>query len=197
MNSGHVSGSPFSVIIQNVVALKFQQAFDENGVLYYIATAGGTHAYSNPHTSGRVVVSVSSICNGSAERFVQGASHNDQYNFTDEVPDSWMAVDLNRQLAPNYYCLRSGKQPASYKVRNWRLEGSKDGSSWTCLREHVNDSSLAATAFSVAAWPIENASAAVFRHFRVFQTAKNSSGTDMLACAGMELYGTLLPEEHA
>ena len=108
-----------------------------------------------------------------------------------------MAVDLQRLLAPTHYCLRSGTSYGGHKVRNWRLEGSKDGSSWTCLREHVNDASLAATAFSVAAWPIENASAAVFRHFRVFQTAKNSSGNDHLTCAGIELYGTLLPEEHA
>ena len=108
-----------------------------------------------------------------------------------------MAVDLNRLLAPTHYCLRSGTPDPYHKVRNWRLEGSKDGSSWTCLREHVNDASLAATAFSVAAWPIENASAAVFRHFRVFQTGKDSTGHDFLACAGMELYGTLLPEEHA
>ena len=110
-----------------------------------------------------------------------------------------MAVDLKRLFAPTHYCLRSGtpNHGFAYKVRNWRLEGSTDGSSWTCLREHVNDSSLAETAFSVAAWPIENASAAVFRHFRVFQTAKNSSGHDNLTCAGIELYGTLLPEEHA
>ena len=30
-------------------------AFDTNGVLYYIGTDGGTKAYENPHTSGKVV----------------------------------------------------------------------------------------------------------------------------------------------
>jgi len=175
---------------------EFHHSFDTKGVLYHIGTDGGKKAYINPHTSARVVASLSSSSSHSSPaRFVQGASHDGQHNYTDHKSGSWMAVDLKLQLAPTHYCLRSEK--SNQKVRNWRLEGSKDGSSWTCLREHVNDSSLAATAFSVAAWPIENASAAVFRHFRVFQTGKDSTGRDCLACAGMELYGTLLPEEHA
>ena len=51
-----------------------------------------------------------------------------------------MAVDLQRQLQPTHYCLRSDCN--SYKLRNWRLEGSNDGSSWTTLREHRGDASL-------------------------------------------------------
>ena len=187
--------------MQAGVTFEFGEAFDEKGVLYHIGSAGSTRPYRNPHTAGAVLASLSSTRPripqaSSAARFVQGASHDGQCNITASQAGSWMAVDLHRLLAPTHYCLRSDKSN-SHKVRNWRLEGSKDGSSWTCLREHVNDSSLAATAFSVAAWPIENASAAVFRHFRVFQTAKNSYGDDILACAGIELYGTLLPEEHA
>ena len=187
--------------MQAGVTFEFGEAFDEKGVLYHIGSAGSTRPYRNPHTAGAVLASLSSTHPhypewSLAARFVQGASHDGQPNFTANQAGSWMAVDLNRLLAPTHYCLRSDANNVR-KVRNWRLEGSKDGSSWTCLREHVNDASLAATAFSVAAWPIENASAAVFRHFRVFQTAENSSGNDYLMCAGMELYGTLLPEEHA
>ena len=48
-------------------------------------------------------------------------------------------------------------------------------------------------AFSVAAWPIENAGA--FRHFRVYQTGLNSSNANNLMCTGIELYGTLVEEE--
>ena len=45
-------------------------------------------------------------------------------------------------------------------------------------------------ASSVAAWPVEQG-AGFFRHFRILQTGKNSSGKDFLMCAGIELYGTL------
>ena len=48
-------------------------------------------------------------------------------------------------------------------------------------------------AFSVAAWPIENAGA--FRHFRVYQTGPNSKNNNHLMCTGIELYGTLVEEE--
>ena len=105
-----------------------------------------------------------------------------------------MAVDLKRHLAPSHYCLRSEKH-GSHTLRNWRVEGSKDGASWTCLREHVNDSSLAATPFSVAAWPIDNAAAAHFRHFRIRQTGPNSSDNHHLLCGGMEVYSRLDAEE--
>jgi len=175
---------------------KFQYSFDTKGVLYHIATNGSKRDYVNPHTSARVVASLSSSSSHSSPaRFVQGTSHDGQHNYTDHKSGSWMAVDLKRLLAPTHYCLRSSKHANSHKLRNWRLEGSKDGSSWKCLREHVNDFSLADTKFSVASWPIENADTAVFRHFRVYQTCKNSSGDNHLMCAGIELYGMLRNEE--
>ena len=51
----------------------------------------------------------------------------------------------------------------------------------------------AVAAFSVAAWPIENAGA--FRRFRVYQTGLNSGNHNHLMCSGIELYGTLGGEE--
>jgi len=106
-----------------------------------------------------------------------------------------MAVDLKRHLAPSHYCLRSDAHSGIHKLCNRRVEGSKDGASWTCLREHVNDSSLADTPFSVAAWPIDNAAAAHFRHFRILQTGPNSDRNYNLMCGGMELYGRLSVKE--
>ena len=34
--------------------------------------------------------------------------------------------------------------------------------------------------------------ATAYRHFRIYQTGKNSSNTDRLMCTGIELYGVLL-----
>jgi len=153
---GQVSGSPFSIQIQSGEVFVFEEALDKKGVVYHLATHGGTSAYSNPRSSNRVVASLSSVFvvgdteYGCPSRFVQGPSHDGQNNYTNNEANAWMAVDLKRHLAPSHYCLRSDSNSGIYKLRNWRVEGSKDGASWTCLREHVNDSSLATTPFSVA-----------------------------------------------
>ena len=187
---------PFQVAIQGV-RLCFTAPFDDKGVLHFIATDGGTCAYSNPHDSGRIVASMSSIFESSSQygdprRFVQGASHDGQYNFTNNQAGSWMAVDLKRQLIPSHYCLRSDKHSGgNHKMRHWRLEGSNDGSSWTTLREHSNDTALGDDAFSVAHWPLPDVATA-YRHFRIYQTGNNSSNNNTLICTGIELYGVLL-----
>ena len=171
--------------------LRFTAPFDGKGVLHFIATDGGTCVYSNPHDSTRVVASMSYIGNnhGDPRKFVQGASHDGQHNYTDNQAGSWMAVDLKHQLIPSHYCLRSDAN--SHKLRHWRLEGSNDGSSWTTLREHSDDTALAGGAFSVADWPLPDVATA-YRHFRIYQTGTNSAGNDRLMCAGIELYGVLL-----
>ena len=75
------------------------------------------------------------------------------------------------------------------------MEASTDGQAWTTLRSHRNDASLADTAHSTAGWAVaprvEGGTGACFSHFRVRQTGKNSSNTDHLFCAGIELYGEL------
>ena len=195
-----------------------QQTFEflvpfDHGVLFHIATGGGQGPFSNPHDSGRVRASMSSVGYGSPSNLVQGSKHNGSFNYTlnPGKPGAWMAVDLRRQLRPSYYCLRSDKHgvgaldvkdaPADNssvqhpsKPRNWRLEGSNDGRCWTPLRVHCNDCSLSDESFSVAAWPLED-TADFFRHFRIYQTGPNSAGTHQLMCAGIELYGTLLDAE--
>ena len=181
------------------IDLVFSAPFDTNGVLYYIATDGGKRAYSNPHAAGFVVASVSSTAatfSGMSipEKFVAHAHATPVLCFTKNVAHSWMAVDLGegRALKANHYCLRSDKH-AYYKLRNWELQGSNDGQSWTTLRRHANDTQLAMTAMSVAAWPIEQTAASIaYRHFRIQQYGQNSSGTDNLMCTGIELYGKMV-----
>ena len=57
----------YSIIINNLGTLIYQvlggftAPFDKNGVLYHIATRGGTEPYQNPHLSGAVSASMSSI----------------------------------------------------------------------------------------------------------------------------------------
>ncbi len=168
-------------------------------MLFHLGTAGGTRAYQNPHAAGAVVASMSSLAGNSSTkgdppRFVEHTHASPVNNYTDNVADSWMAVDLKAaRLVPNHYALRSDAQSGGYKLRSWRLEASNDGQAWTILLAHSGDASLGDEPMSVAAWPLDAAAVAgrSFRHFRIVQTGSNSSNHNTLMCAGIELYGVL------
>jgi hypothetical protein len=70
------------------------------------------------------------------------------------------------------------------------LEGSDNGVEWVPIRTHTNEAKLALAQFSTASWPVTVQSVG-FRHFRLFNFGVDSDGSDRLACAGIELYGTL------
>ena len=169
---------------------RFESAFDTNGILHHIGTRGGTTAYRNPHEAGWVVSSSSSLGRGAVDRFVQHTHATGVHNYTNNRPQSWMAVDLGegRVLVVDHYCLRSDQQNNAHKLCNWELQGSLDGQTWQTLRAHQDDTSLLPQAMSTAAWPVD-AGAQAFRHFRVLQTGLNSAKQNLLMCAGIELYG--------
>ena len=178
------------------VRLSCSQPFDTNGVLYHIATAGGTRPYTNPHTSGEVVATSSAKSTWphfTAARLVEHVHAAPVVsNATDSTAFGWMAVDLGegRSLRPTHYCLRSGLN--INRLRSWRLEGSNDGAFWSPLKTHADDTSLAETEMSVADWPIDGIEM-FYRRFRVLQTGLSSSGKHFLSCAGIELYGFFRP----
>jgi hypothetical protein len=173
----------------------YASAFDQNGLLYYIGSAGDTRAYVNPHASGDVVVTWSSICEGPVEYFVNN-QFNNQNSYTSNVAGSWMMVDLGgtRRISPNYYSLRHGLRNTNSCLRNWVLEGKvddSDTSAWVVLREHVNDTSINAVG-GTCSWPVINVGEnQCFRYIRIRMTGVTSNGTNYLACGGIELYGDL------
>ncbi len=101
--------------------------------------------------------------------------------------------DRSARARPLRAPLRSTLYHGNYKLRNWSLQASNDSATWTTLRQHSSDASLADQPMSVAAWPLDAAAVGgrAFRHFRILQTGPNSSGDNHLMCAGIELYGVL------
>merc|ERR1712046_413392 len=126
---------------------------------------------------------------GRVGQFVSHSVSN-EINETSRLSHSWMSVDLqDRIVFLEHYCLRGDIQ-TPFKLRNWVLEGSCDGSQWTILREHENDHALTEARHSEAAWSVEH-NGRGYRHFRIRQTGLNSGGWEELSCGGIELYGTL------
>ena len=74
------------------------------------------------------------------------------------------------------------------RLRNWQLQGSRDGQRWKTLKQHKDDQSLPAKGWCVAHWPVDGVKEE-YRHFRIKQNGKNSGGGNVLACSGIELYG--------
>ena len=169
--------------------LEYESDFDTNGVLFLLGTNGRTTAYVNPHTTGKVVVTSSSIGEGTLEGFIgHGRPPDDGYNYTNNVAGSFVALQLPLPLAVTRYTFRSDRSGASYALRDWNFEGSNDGVEWVVLRQHVNDTSLPAHQFATASWDV-NPDGLAFSHFRVHQTGVNSGGHHFLMMAGLELYG--------
>jgi E3 ubiquitin-protein ligase HECTD1 len=178
-----------------VLSLQYDDDFDQNGLLYYIGSAGGTRGYVNPH----VVVTWSSIgigglLGGRREYFVNNRFNNLNC-FTSNQAGSWMMVDLGatRRISPNHYSLRHDRGLDGY-LRNWVLEGKMDDSdtsAWVVLREHVNDASING-AGATCSWPVTSAGIAQsYRYIRIRMTGVGSNGSHYLRCSGIELYGDL------
>jgi hypothetical protein len=180
--------------------------FDEEGVLYHIATQGKTAPWSNPFISKQVVVRWSSRRDGDSytQNFVCGPSirgkntgFRGSESCTANRSNQWMCVDLGKKrlLKLNHYALRNGHSGTS-AMRNWEIQGARlDDGPWTCLRRHVDDRSLQKGAWSVAAWSIDEQAGGWYRLFRIKSCGVNASGEPRLDCAGIELYGQLCEEQ--
>jgi len=171
--------------------LKYVYDWDENGILYYIGTQCKTTTWQNPHTMGYVQITTSQlIMQGTVDAYVARTgspcwipSSNYQTN------GSWFQIDLKKyKIQPTYYTLRDSTSGGDLQLRNWVLEGSRDSLTWTVLRDHKSDTSIA-TQGMTGRWPIENCQDA-YRYIRVRVTGfDRSNAYYYLFCSGIELYG--------
>jgi hypothetical protein len=130
-----------------------------------------------------------------AHSFVQGKEWDGKMNYTMNRPDQWLSVAMlnGDAFEVNHYCLRHGWSTGGDRLRSWELQGREgDSADWVALRKHTNDEALADEGFATAGWAVEGGKGS-FSQFRVLQTGPNSNGGNRLCCAGLELYGTLLP----
>jgi hypothetical protein len=198
VNEGEVAGTPLDVEGISVVAAQLRYTgpgcYDNRGLFYWLGTARGTRAWQNPHDSGALHVTLSSVGSGSVNRLVANLNvypDSGYYLHTSNQPNSWMAVALRDgvRVRPTGYVVSTDGVGASGNclLRNWQLQGSVDGQTWTTLRTHTDDGTLTQRTVS-GYWPIEGANA-YYAHVRLLQTGANSSGDNYLMATSLEVYG--------
>lgn len=177
--------------------MSYGSDFDENGILHWLGTHGGTKLYRNPHTAGYVIASMSSVYRGSVHNICARNIENGP-NYTDNALNSWCKIDFGprRFVLPTFYTIRHGGASTGNALRNWRLQGKVgDTDDWITLRKHINDSTLEATVNASATFQVDIPGhlhgAYGFRYLRISQNDKNSSNNNCLFCCGLEFYGLL------
>ena len=156
---------------------------------------GATCGLRQAHVSANVMLLCSQHCRRVASDAMgrtafQGREQRDNWTGTNDG-NEWFTVELPAPLELDHYTLRHGYQHAPTAggtgcLRSWDLEGSADGTTFTLLRRHTDDTSLN-TGFASASWGVT--SSAPFRHFRIRKTGPNAAGSNYLTCCGLELYG--------
>ena len=199
VNGNALPGSPFAVNVARAEPLRFEWGgsaeYDNRGIIYHLATTGGTQPWTNPHNAGVVVVTgTKGNVRGSLSDFVNNAVGR---LFVGGTPNVWLAVDLmGRKVVPSGYMLsyyQGGNGGCGdHAPRTWNFEGSNDCTTWTLLKAHVNDQTFNETTWT-AYWPVPATSDNKgYSHFRVVLTGKDSSDRDFLLTSCIELYGELL-----
>eukprot|EP01124_Arcella_intermedia_P004022 TRINITY_DN12271_c0_g1_i1.p1 TRINITY_DN12271_c0_g1~~TRINITY_DN12271_c0_g1_i1.p1 ORF type:complete len:238 (-),score=45.68 TRINITY_DN12271_c0_g1_i1:11-724(-) len=165
------------------------------GILSWLGTSWKTKKWENPYTLGMVKVTGSSIEKGT-EKDLLDPQENELW--TCDVPSSWFCIDLQQwSVLPTSYTLRHGGNYVADSLRNWDLQGSVDGTSWTTLRRHHKDDSLNGK-YSLCTWSIKRPpNVRPCRYFRIIQTGHNSSNRNFLVVSFFELYGELWETEEA
>jgi hypothetical protein len=104
--------------------------FDDQGVLYYIGTKGGTAKWRNPCLVENAVTVTSSSQEKGDPISIIGRKPTEFW--TMDIPSSWVCVDLgiSRRLLITHYTLRHGGNSKRDFLRTWVLQASDD-----CKRE--------------------------------------------------------------
>jgi hypothetical protein len=169
-------------------ARNFVSNGDANGTFYYLGTNLGVSAWSNP-SGNQLTVTASSVAYGNVGQLTDRSSSD---FWTSPSGGSWIEFNLGTYgLTCNYYSIKSRALNTDYYPRNWKLQGSNDGNTWTTLDTQSNNVSLNA----VDQWlSLPVLSSVSYSYFKLLQTGVDSSGADYFCLGEIELYGYLIDQ---
>lgn len=172
-----------------------------NGIIAWLATAGGTKTFSNPATSGSgdvpdpfvaATVTVSQSSNQDGTRVANkaldhsldastGCSH------TTNSAGGWWKIDFgaSHTVAPTKVSL-IGRSSGGTHPRNWKLQGSNDDSAWTDLLTVTGAGPNDSTWYSATV-----TGAAAYRYLRILSTGVDSAGSNYLIIGDIEFWGVV------
>lgn len=169
--------------------------FDQEGILYWIATKEKTTPWRNPAEMNLVMLATSGLSPDS-EPISSIVGNKVVRCVTTPEKKSWFLIDLlNYVVKPTHYTLRHYSTWDTEAIRNWRFQGSMDNNKWTTLMHHNEDDALKQKG-ATHTWKIPN-NTGRYRTFRILQTGANSNQHQYLALSGFELYGNLYSLDEA
>jgi hypothetical protein len=177
------------------LVLEHRQDFDDQGLIYWVGTNGCTHPWVNPGQLGLMSITSSdgkSVPYGKPYDIMSRDSEPRNCH-TKDRPNSWFAIDLGLWLIPSKYTLRHARGYGKSALREWQLQGSKDGMNWVTLRAHTQDEALVEPG-STHTWEVTPPadSEGGWRHLRILQCGKNAAGKNYLSLSGFEIYGKVV-----
>eukprot|EP01080_Neovahlkampfia_damariscottae_P006797 gene6797-10963_t len=142
-----------------------------------------------------VEITCSSIKYGKVENFIMNENQQVENEFyTNDTEGSWIQFSFKHsgfQLNPKLYVIKHGYHFGDFILRNWKLEGSKNGIDWKLIKEHKNDQNLKPLGHSNAFWKLEQEEDDFYGFLKITQIDKNSYGTNHLFLGSIEFYGFL------
>ena len=163
---------------------------EDGGLFLWLATQGGVDEPQDPSELGRIEATSmpSSFKRGTVKDIFN--VNMKQNNVSEEGDGAYVQVELKDcALIPTAYKIRTGERSKAGHLKNWKLEASSDGDTWTTLRRHANDGTLG-TDWQVATWDIEATQSFVF--FRIRMTGPNSKDGLTMSLANVEFYGRVI-----
>lgn len=165
---------------------------DTNDALYFIGRDYGVSAWTNPDTAGRIVVSRSSSLVGTNAEIVDRAVN---YNTTDNNPNEFIKIDLGaaNTLVTSDYSIRNGNDGvgSTLAIRNWRLRGSNDDSTWFDLDIREPDNSMGPNQGDWIHLICSESDPTPYRYIQLYNTGPNSGSLNFLQICEIQLYGIL------
>jgi hypothetical protein len=198
--SVHVQGQPVAGSPLRLVCVSGQRfdwetegdVYGDRGILYHLATAGGTAPWANPHPVVVEVTTMAPLPAGFPSDLVGNATAANC--FTANAEGAWMAVDLRtHHVIPTAYVLSGRRDHSNHHPRSWVLQGSRDGVEWTTLHTHTQDATINDDV-RTGRWRLDQCPVSEFgwSRFRIALTGPDAFGTHHLVASGLELYGVLL-----
>jgi E3 ubiquitin-protein ligase HECTD1 len=181
--------SKLSLIMQQpkTITFKYTTDYDNQGIVYWLGTKRGTSEWINPHQLESVAITAyPGLYEGSLDMFVSNQTTTRSYTHDDQ--NAHVVFDFRPskvQIRPSAYTL--GYASCSTYPRNWILQGSNDGSTWTTIKTHVADSGLDNDSYSHT-WRIDGVQER-YSMFKIKITGQTAHNNYYLVFCGLEMYG--------